>query len=246
MLAQNQAGSSPWNLGTFVVGSVEFPPPPVTTKNDAASFRSDISLPDGSIVSPNQVLTKTWRLQNSGSTTWGDGYQLVFLRGDRMGAPASINVPSTSSGQTVDLSVSITAPSSPGSYQGFWRLRNPQGTYFGSEIWISIGIGNSAPPPVNEAYSLQCDNCPATIPPGYTFTPTVRVKVNNGQHWFWGAMLRNTDNNLFGAYPHVAVSGTINSGQTYDLIFTRITLSPLPSRKAPTRASGVYGGMGRM
>jgi hypothetical protein len=34
-------------------------------------------------------------------------------------------------GQTVDISVTLTAPSVEGTYQGYWMLRNASGTYFG-------------------------------------------------------------------------------------------------------------------
>ena len=116
------------------------PEPPPPSRTDNASFISDITIPDSTTISPNQSLTKTWRMKNTGSTTWGSGYQLAFLRGDRLNAPAAINVPSTTPGQTVDLSVAITGPNSPGSYKGYWRMRNAQGTYFGPEIWVAIKV----------------------------------------------------------------------------------------------------------
>jgi hypothetical protein len=31
-----------------------------------------------------QALVKTWRVRNSGTSTW-DGYKLIFLQGDQMG-----------------------------------------------------------------------------------------------------------------------------------------------------------------
>ena len=116
----------------------------IETFSDSASFISDITLPDGSIVSPNQALTKTWQIKNTGSTTWGDGYKLVFLRGDRMNSPLEINVPVTSPGSITNISVPITAPSVSGSYKGYWQLRNPQGTYFGSELWAQIEVKTSS------------------------------------------------------------------------------------------------------
>jgi hypothetical protein len=112
--------------------------------NENASFISDITIPDGTVVSPSQSLTKTWRIKNSGTTTWGNGYQLVFLRGDRLGAVSEINLPSVSPGSTTNLSVNITAPASDGSYKGYWRLRNPQGTYFGPELWVQVEVKSTS------------------------------------------------------------------------------------------------------
>jgi murein DD-endopeptidase MepM/ murein hydrolase activator NlpD len=112
-----------------------YPTPQPPPSSDSATFISDITLPDGSVVSPGQALVKTWRMQNTGSTTWGSGYQLVFISGEQMGG-STMNVPTTPPGSTVDLSVNITAPTLPGEYWGNWRLRNPNGTYFGPTIWV--------------------------------------------------------------------------------------------------------------
>ncbi|NUM45695.1 MAG: peptidoglycan DD-metalloendopeptidase family protein [Anaerolineales bacterium] len=109
-------------------------------QNDSATFITDITLPDGTVVSPNQSLVKTWRLQNTGTTTWGSGYQLVFINGDQMGAPGAVDIPVTGPGGEVDISVNLTSPPSEGNYTGYWRLRNPQGTYFGPTIWVQLNV----------------------------------------------------------------------------------------------------------
>lgn len=192
---------------------------PTLPTTDFATFLSDVTLPDGSVVSPGQALHKIWRVRNSGTSTWGPGYQLVFIGGNRMGAPASISIPTTAPGATADLTVNITAPSSGGSYTSRWRLRNTQGVYFGDELWINITVPGGTPP-VGDEISLSCVNCPSTVTPDQQFRPTIRATVNSGQLLqSRGDMLRNTDGNLYGAWPHVAVVGTINAGQTYDFVF---------------------------
>src|SRR5258707_15146624 len=63
-------------------------------------------------------------------------------------------------------------------------------------------------------------NLPWVICPGATFTPAVKVKVNTGQLLqSRGDMLRNLDGNLFGSWPHIAVLGTVDTGQTYTFYF---------------------------
>ncbi len=188
--------------------------------NDNAAFVADVTLPDGTVVSPNQSLTKTWRLRNTSSSPWGSGYQLVFVSGNQMGGPNAVNVPATAPGNTADINVNLVAPNTPGTYTGNWRLRNAQGTYFGPTICVRITVpGGSTPPPVN-AIELSCTNCPSTVPPGHTFRPTIWAQVNSGQLLgSRGDMLRNTDGNLFGAWPHVAVTGVVNTGQSYDFTF---------------------------
>ena len=93
---------------------------------DQAQFVKDVTIPDGSQVSPNASFTKTWRLKNAGVCTWS-GYQLVFDSGDLMGATSPQTITSVPSGQDVDLSVNFTAPATAGSYRSYWRIRNSSG-----------------------------------------------------------------------------------------------------------------------
>jgi Tol biopolymer transport system component len=197
----------------FTVGDI---PGPTT---DSATFLSDITLPDGTVVSPGQTLVKTWRMRNTGSSTWGSGYQLVFVGGEQMGAPGAVNAPTTAPGQDVDLSVNLTAPSSDGDHLGYWQLRNAQGTYFGPQIWVWITVYGGSPPS-DDVITLSCVDCPTTLTPGQTYRPIIRATVRSGQLLqSRGDMLRNTDGNLYGAWPHVAVVGAVNAGQSYDFQF---------------------------
>ncbi len=106
---------------------------PTTVPCDRAQFVSDVTYPDGTDVPVGTAFTKTWRLRNAGTCTWTSSYALVFDRGDAMGAPASVQLTTgtVAPGQTVDVSVNLTAPTTPKTYQGFFRLRNAAGVIFG-------------------------------------------------------------------------------------------------------------------
>jgi hypothetical protein len=115
------------------------PPPTATavTYCDWVMFIKDVNFPDGTEVGPGEVFTKTWRLQNRGTCTWTSDYYLVFTGGDSMGSTTAIRLPGrVAPGQTVDVSVTLTAPNSKGRQVGYWMLRNPSGALF--------GYGNSA------------------------------------------------------------------------------------------------------
>jgi len=78
---------------------------------DAASFVRDVTIPDGTAIDAGDDFTKTWRLMNAGTCSWTTAYSLVFVSGDRMHAPANIDMPGrVNPGQTVDLSVKMSAP----------------------------------------------------------------------------------------------------------------------------------------
>ncbi len=52
--------------------------------DDDAFLVADLTIPDGSIVEAGSEIVKSWRLRNSGSCTWSDGYSWVFGGGDPM------------------------------------------------------------------------------------------------------------------------------------------------------------------
>lgn len=86
-----------------------------------AHFITDVTIPDGSLMTPGQSFTKKWRLKNTSACAW-TGYSLVFDSGDSMGGPASKPIGTVSPGQEVDLEVNLTAPNSAGNYRGYWRI----------------------------------------------------------------------------------------------------------------------------
>jgi hypothetical protein len=134
---------------------------------DWAQFVADVTVPDGMRFDPGATFTKTWRLRNIGTCTWSTSYTLVFDSGTQMGAPASVNFPSSvAPGQTVDLTVNMTAPSSAGHYIGYWRLKNASGVLFGigttanKLFWVEINVTGTAP--ANVAYDFTANAGSAT------------------------------------------------------------------------------------
>ncbi len=92
---------------------------------DQAQFVRDVNIPDGSQLAPGAAFTKTWLLRNAGVCTWS-GYVLVFDSGDSMnGVPEALG--NVLPGQEVQVSADFTAPTTPGSYRSYWRIRNSSG-----------------------------------------------------------------------------------------------------------------------
>jgi hypothetical protein len=121
-----------------------------------AKFVTDVTIPDGTELSPGAAFVKVWRMRNTGTCTWEAGTKLVFSSDDQMGGPADVPVSTpVAPGGEVDISVNLKAPDSPGSYQGKWQLRDQKGTFFGSAIWVKIVVPS-----------------PATNTPTPTLTPT--------------------------------------------------------------------------
>ena len=120
-----------------------YPAQPVV--RECASFVSDVTIADGSYIAPGNTFIKTWRIRNNGTTTWTTNYKLVFVSGTQMAAVSAVNLPYTvAPGQTVDISVQMTAPTEAGSYKSEWMLVNESGTRFGvgsncqTPVWAQI------------------------------------------------------------------------------------------------------------
>lgn len=117
-----------------------------------AQFIADVTIPDGTHFEPGATFKKTWRIKNIGSCTWNSNdVSLVFDSGERMGAPASLAIPTNvGPGQTVDLTVDLTAPSNAGHYFGYWKFKSNSGGNFGigstanKSFWVEIRVGTSS------------------------------------------------------------------------------------------------------
>ncbi|MGA2111031.1 MAG: NBR1-Ig-like domain-containing protein [Anaerolineales bacterium] len=110
-------------------------------------FGSDVTLPDDTPVQPGATLVKTWGLLNSGSCPWRTDTQIVFVSGDQMDGPSSDPIGQTVAvGEEAQISVTLTAPLDPGTYQGYWMLQSPDGTRFGygpgadQAFWVEIVV----------------------------------------------------------------------------------------------------------
>jgi hypothetical protein len=137
-------------LVTILPPTQTFTPTMVPIPCDLAGFVADVTIPDGSTVNPGEPFTKTWRLENLGSCSCTTSYDLVFTSGDLMNGPTLIPLPgNVNPGETLDLSVNLTAPTTAGTYQGYWMLRDANGAIFGvgsdgsQPFWVNIDVNDS-------------------------------------------------------------------------------------------------------
>jgi hypothetical protein len=118
-------------------------PPASTQSCDQAQFITDVTIPDGTNIPADDNFTKTWRIRNTGTCSWNSSYTLAFASGNSMSGPSTLPLAGTvNAGSTVDISVNLKAPSSPGDYTGFWKLRNASGSAF-ITMTVVIHVGGS-------------------------------------------------------------------------------------------------------
>lgn len=111
-----------------------------------AAYVTDVTIPDNTKLEKGQAFVKTWRIRNSGTCPWGEGTKLIHISGETFGAPASVDVPSTAPDAQVDISVSMTAPTTPGTYRSDWQLQDPSGRAYGGVFYVQIVIEGPATP----------------------------------------------------------------------------------------------------
>jgi hypothetical protein len=100
----------------------------------------DVSIPDGTIVSPNASVDKRWLVQNNGSCNWDSRYRLKFVGGLAMGATTEQALYPARAGVQATIRISFTAPSEPGTYTTAWQAVDPNGEPFGDPIFMEIVV----------------------------------------------------------------------------------------------------------
>jgi hypothetical protein len=105
-----------------------------------AGFIEDVTIPDNSELAPGKSFTKVWRMRNTGTCTWDKGTQLVFVSGELMDDSRTVEIPSVAPDAETDVSVEMVAPTTPGTYRSTWQLQSPDGTSFGTQVYVQIVV----------------------------------------------------------------------------------------------------------
>jgi len=105
-------------------------------------FVSDVTVPDGAPVAPGAQFVKTWRVRNVGTCAFSGALNFVG-KGNPMSGQSPTSFPQIEVGQTADVSVNLTAPAQPGSYQGTWQARASDGTVL-ENLTVQITVTGEA------------------------------------------------------------------------------------------------------
>ena len=119
------------------------------SSGDNAIYMDDVTIPDGTVVTAGSTFVKTWKVKNTGTTTWTKDYQLIYLDGV-MGTDSLQAVKLTAPvapGETVDISVNFTAPEVNGSYISYWKMYSAAGFVFGEALNVQFVVGTPSVTP---------------------------------------------------------------------------------------------------
>jgi len=209
--------------------ATRIPPTPTPKPCNRIDFRGDVTYPDGTKVIGGTSFVKTWRLKNDGSCTWTKAYDMAFVDGDRMGAPNYVDFPKeVKPGESIDLSVTLVAPGTPGKYTGYFMLVDQNGKRFGPKadgtgsFWVSIesirGTGvvfNFAAEACRATWTsagsselLKCPGKTSEIASGYVIPQANPIREDSGKENEPGLITRpdNTGSGFItGEYPEITI-----------------------------------------
>jgi hypothetical protein len=149
--AQVEAQGFGWDADVRQAGPTASPMPTAAATpsgcTDLAGLVEDVTFPEGTPVVAGESFRKVWRMRNDGTCTWTSAYAMVFSSGERMGGALLVPLATTvRPGETADLAVDLVAPLAPGTYRGYWLLRNERGLLFGmpttgvNPLWLQVVV----------------------------------------------------------------------------------------------------------
>lgn len=119
-----------------------------------AEFIEDVTVPDGTVMSPGEHFRKVWRLKNTGTCIWDRSYRVVSSGNFHMGGQQSAYMEKkTEPGETADITMNLTAPVIYGSFESEYMLEDGAGNRFGitgtttkkeMPFWLKLTVNDPA------------------------------------------------------------------------------------------------------
>lgn len=122
--------------------------PPTATPNTGAlgfgcnnlAIVRDVNYPSGTTVKAGDVITKTWKVQNTGSCDWNFNYALVIVQDEFFRSTWSRLGKVVAPGSWSEVSVVLEMPNHDGTFIGSWRLADAGGNAFGATLSVSFVV----------------------------------------------------------------------------------------------------------
>jgi hypothetical protein len=130
--------ASPQPLQTPLPTLISATPTPSCQNN--LTFMEDLTLPDGTVVNPDETLDKRWQVENGGTCNWEAGYTLRLITGPDMDAAPEQALYPARAGSVAVIQIVYVAPAESGIYRSAWQAFDPAGQAFGDPIFIEIVV----------------------------------------------------------------------------------------------------------
>jgi hypothetical protein len=108
-------------------------------------FQDDLTIPDGTEVSPGDKLDKRWLVLNNGSCNWDERYQVRLIGGPNIGVPQLQALYPARSDTEAVIRMNFIAPQDVGAYRSAWQAYDPDGIAFGDPFFIDFIVVEPSP-----------------------------------------------------------------------------------------------------
>ncbi len=113
---------------------------PSASSDNKAQWVSQ-TIADDTIFTPGETFTMTWRLKNTGITTWTAGYMLRYYSGATFGATKEIKLgQEVLPGSEIDITVLMKAPTTLGTYRSDWVMATESRSNFKEPVYLKIKV----------------------------------------------------------------------------------------------------------
>jgi hypothetical protein len=103
-------------------------------------FVSDSSVPDGTQMTAGQEFVKTWKVKNTGTCTWTTAYNIIHAYGEKLSGQSTALTAEVAPNAEAEISITLKAPATAGTYSSYWRLSNNNGSPFGIVLTVVINV----------------------------------------------------------------------------------------------------------
>jgi endonuclease/exonuclease/phosphatase (EEP) superfamily protein YafD len=166
---------------------VECPPPGV---DDAMVIEADLP----STLSCGQSYRASVTMQNTGTTTWTEAEAIrlgAIGNSDDLGGPGRIYLPAGLSvlpNEGYTFTMTLTAPTTPGTYVTDWRMLREGVAWFGQAVARDVQV-DCLPPGVDDAMVIEAD-LPSTLSCGQSYRASVTMQNTGSTTWTEGEAIR--------------------------------------------------------
>jgi hypothetical protein len=141
--------SSNWQLatdigkpfGSVLTASITLPGTTSTGGGSGGCLNSELvssSVNSGTKFDPDETFDQVWVIKNTGTCTWNGDYKITFIGGDSLGSDTRKIRREIGPGGTIEISLSMEAPSKSGTYTSSWQMASDSGAMFGQVFGLSI------------------------------------------------------------------------------------------------------------
>ncbi|MEM7028097.1 MAG: NBR1-Ig-like domain-containing protein [Chloroflexota bacterium] len=110
-----------------------------TSCGNKALLVEHVTVPIGTVFNPGAIFNKTWKIRNIGTCPWTTDYYFDNVSGPTLGG-TRVNLPKLPVNGEINLTVSMKAPITGGTFESEWKLFDQNGKAFESGVPLEIVV----------------------------------------------------------------------------------------------------------